>query len=76
MPRRTPSQQAADLRAKAAALEWRAKVASSPVLKCAIKLRELVGVIDDDPDGTLSELQGALDLYIDDPAERERRAQK
>lgn len=60
MPRRSPSQQAADLRAKAAALDFKARVAESPALKMAIKLRKLIG----DPTAREQELAEALDAYI------------
>lgn len=67
MPRRSPSQQAADLRAKAAALEWRAKVASDPILKAAIKLRAMLEYTDGELveiDSPRTDLLDSLDRYI------------
>lgn len=61
MPRRSPSQQAADLRAKAAALERKARVAESPALKLAIKLREILPAGDHPRHDALIK---ALDAYI------------
>ena len=62
MPRRSPSQQAADLRAKAAALDFKARVAESPALKMAIKLKaELQAEPSTTEVGILCE---ALDAYI------------
>jgi hypothetical protein len=42
MPRKSPQELATELRARAAKLERKARIATDPVLKAAIKLREMI----------------------------------
>ena len=66
MTRRNPTQIATDLRTRAAALERKAQIASSPSLRLAIKLRDIVPDMNRSEDVTDEEraLIDALDAYI------------